>query len=101
MSSSNDPIKILAGRFASLPTRVRMEVAERLLRWRDEMEVPKQAGDARPPCSCAPQKSLLEHFWDEVEAAHGDGLYPSNPFAPSKPQRVLYAVEDSPLPSHV
>ena len=50
-----DPIKTLASRFVSLPCCVRMEVARRLLIWRDENQ--------------------------NSEQTHNDGLYPRNPFA--------------------
>lgn len=65
----NDPVKRLVRRFVSLPPHARLKVAGSLLRWRDEQERAARA------------KSFLEQFWDEVEAAHGDGLYPVNPFA--------------------
>ena len=67
MNQLNDPVRRLVRRFVSLPPHVRLRIAGNLLR-RD---------DGRPPRG----KSLLEEFWDEVEAAHGDGLYPVNPFA--------------------
>ncbi len=65
----NDPVKKLVRRFISLPPQARLRIAGNLLRWRDEHE------------RTARSKSFLEQFWDEVEAAHGDGLYPTNPFA--------------------
>ena len=98
MSSSDDPIKILASRFVSLSPQVRMAVAEKLLRWHDEHRAAKATEGHGAPCSCMPKKSFLEQFWDEVEAAHGDGLYPSNPFAGERPQLLVYAVEDEPEP---
>ncbi len=35
------------------------------------------------------KKSLLEHFWDEVEEAHGDNLQTVNPFTEERSLRVL------------
>ncbi|HWS98780.1 MAG TPA: hypothetical protein VN256_00815 [Pyrinomonadaceae bacterium] len=69
MNHLNDPVKRLVRRFVSLPPNARLRVAGNLLRWRDESE------------PTARSKSFLEQFWDEVEAAHGDGLYTANPFA--------------------
>ncbi|HYG80655.1 MAG TPA: hypothetical protein VD861_09725 [Pyrinomonadaceae bacterium] len=69
MNQLNDPVKKLVRRFVSLPPHARLKVAGSLLRWRDESE------------RAARTTSFLEQFWDEVEAAHGDGLYPTNPFA--------------------
>ena len=91
MMRSNDAIRILARRFVSLSPHVRMKVGERLLRWREENRtsegIDKQSVSL---LCCAPKKSFLEQFWDEVEAAHGDGLYPSNPFSNEQMRRVLY-----------
>lgn len=69
MNHLNDPVKKLVRRFVTLPPNARLKIAGSLLSFRDEQE-----RAARP-------KSFLEQFWDEVEAAHGDGLYPTNPFA--------------------
>ena len=69
MNDLNDPVKRLVRRFVSLPPSARLKIAGSLLRWRDEQE------------RAARSKSFLEQFWDEVEAAHGDGLYQTNPFA--------------------
>lgn len=63
MNQMNDPVKRLVRRFVSLPPHARLKIAGSLLR-RDD------GG-----------RSFLEEFWDEVEAAHGDGLYHVNPFA--------------------
>ena len=70
MNELNDPVKRLVRRFISLPPHARLRIAGNLLHRRD--------GQSERP---ARGKSLLEEFWDEVEAAHGDGLYPTNPFA--------------------
>ena len=67
MNQLNDPVKRLVRRFVSLPPQARLRIAGNLLR----------RHDARPQRGT----SFLEEFWDEVEAAHGDGLYPTNPFA--------------------
>lgn len=69
MNQLNDPVKRLVRRFVSLPPHARLKIAGSLLRWRDEQE------------RTARSRSFLAQFWDEVEAAHGDGLYPVNPFA--------------------
>ena len=66
MNQLNDPVKRLVRRFVSLPPDARVRIAGNLLRRHD--------GPQRG-------KSFLEEFWNEVEAAHGDGLYPVNPFA--------------------
>ncbi len=66
MNQLNDPVKRLVRRFVSLPPHTRLRIAGSLLRRHD--------GPQRG-------KSFLEEFWNEVEAAHGDGLYPVNPFA--------------------
>lgn len=97
MSNSTGPVKLLARRFASLPPIVRMKISEKLLRWREENEEANRSGKPRARCSCLPQKSLLELFWDEVEAAHGDELYPTNPFAGENSNPLLYAVKDNAL----
>ena len=65
MNQLNDHVKRLVRRFVSLPPHARLRIAGNLLS-RDD------GG-----------KTLLEEFWDEVEAAHGDGLYTTNPFAPA------------------
>ena len=78
MNQLNDPIKRLVRRFISLPPNVRLRVGGSLLRWRDENE---QRAGAQESGGRARAKSFLEQFWDEVEAAHGDGLYKTNPFA--------------------
>ena len=69
MNQQNDHVKRLVRRFVSLPPHARLRIAGSLLR--------RQDGPQRG-------RSLLEEFWDEVEAAHGDGLYPVNPFASGK-----------------
>ena len=81
MIKSSDFIKTLAGRFVSLSPQARIKIAERLLRWRNENLAPEVRGKSRSLCAAAPAKSFVEIFWEEVEAAHGDGLYPFNPFA--------------------
>jgi hypothetical protein len=77
-----DPIKTLASRFLSLPYLVRMEVAGRLLRWRDEDCQPEKAPGVAP--NGQRRKSFMEQFWDEVEQTHDDGLHQRNPFAEEK-----------------
>lgn len=87
MDNLNDPVKLLARRFVSLPPQVRLTISGKLLRLQGEDEAVKQSGNAR---ACRnTRKTLLEQFWDEVEAAHGDGLYPANPFAVAKPVRLF------------
>lgn len=95
MRSSFDPVKILARRFVSLPPLVRMKIAEKLLNRRDENQ---EATDKhlRAVCFVPRRKSLLEQFWDEVEAAHGDELFPSNPFAEETQSSSLYNVKNDP-----
>jgi hypothetical protein len=78
-----------------------MKVAERLLRWREENEEGGNSAKPRAGCFSGHQKSLLEQFWDEVEAAHGDGLYPVNPFANEDSQLLHRAVKDGLLQQFV
>ena len=73
MSDTADASKTLACRFASLPSRLRTEVAKRLLVWHDE------ARDRRP--LGREGKDFLELFWDEVERARGATLAARNPFS--------------------
>lgn len=88
MINSNNLIKTIARRFVSLPPHVRMEIAMRLLRWRDENDRSEEVDEKRLlSFSTSARAGFLERFWDEVEAAHADGLYTTNPFA----QTVLYA----------
>jgi hypothetical protein len=99
MRSSIDPVKILARRFVSLPPLVRMKIAEKLLRWREENQE-AESSHQQPTLARPRRKSLLEQFWDEVEAAHDDELFPSNPFADQNFLSSLYAVRDElPRPS--
>jgi hypothetical protein len=91
-----NPVKILAGRFASLPPLVRMEISARLLRLRDENSQPEEYDKHSSACSGVQPKSLIEEFWDEVEAAHDDGLYPTNPFAPARAPLLLCTVISQP-----
>jgi hypothetical protein len=79
-----DPIKTLASRFVSLPYCVRMEVAKRLLIWRDENQNSERAVAHHEAFNGQRRKSFIEQFWDEVEKTHNDGLYPRNPFAEEK-----------------
>lgn len=95
MNTLNDPVKILARRFVSLPLQIRMKVAGRLLSWRERIEASKDGGKRQVYCRCAPEKSFLEQFWDEVEAAHNDGLYPINPFAEETPGLIFRGVGNS------
>lgn len=90
MKNSNDAIKILARRFVSLSPHVRAEVGAKLLRWREEDQASKGIETQTIACSCATKKSFMEQFWDEVEAAHGDGLYQSNPFSGRQVRQMLY-----------
>lgn len=90
MKSSNDAIKILARRFVSLSPNVRMKVGEKLLRWREENRASNGIEKSRFSSSSAPEKSFLEQFWDEVEAAHNDGSYPVNPFSGGLVRPVFY-----------
>jgi hypothetical protein len=91
MSSLNNSIKILARRFVSLPPHVRVEIASRLLRWREENPSALNAG-TQSLRGCEHDKSFLEQFWDEVETAHGDDLYLTNPFAESGASPMLYVI---------
>ncbi|MDT5060900.1 MAG: hypothetical protein QOH63_1359 [Acidobacteriota bacterium] len=79
-----DPIKTLVSRFVSLPYLVRMEVAGRLLRWRDEAQNLEKAEAPGLALNGQRRKSFMEQFWDEVEKTHNDGLYPRNPFTEKK-----------------
>ncbi len=72
---------------------VRMKITEKLLRWRDENQEADRQALSR---SCARRKSMVEQFWDEVEAAHGDGLYPVNPFSDERSQLLPFALKDGP-----
>jgi hypothetical protein len=94
MRSAIDPIKLLASRFASLPPLARMKVTERLLRWRDERQEANEH-EQRAACSDSRRQSFPEKFWDEVEAAHGDGLYPANPFADESAQLLPLAAKET------
>jgi hypothetical protein len=90
MDNLNDPVKLLARRFVNLPPHVRLGISGRLLRLRGEDDTLKQGGKTHVRCSG--RRSFLEQFWDEVEAAHGDGLYPANPFAVANPGPLVCAV---------
>jgi hypothetical protein len=79
-----DPIKILASRFVSLPYYLRMEIAGKLLRWREEAQDSARAGMPGKTLDGQRRKSFMEQFWDEVEKSHADNLYPRNPFAEAK-----------------
>jgi hypothetical protein len=85
MINASNSIKTIVRRFVSLPPQARMEIAAKLLRWRDEDDRSKEV-DEESLFSGA-RTGFLERFWDEVEAAHADGLYTVNPFA----QPVLHA----------
>lgn len=89
MSNSTDPIKILADRFSTLPASVRMGIATRLLELRDSDQAAIEAASTAASSFSMVTKSLLEHFWDEVENAHGDGLNVVNPFTQERALRVL------------
>lgn len=88
MNNLNDPVKILARRFASLPPQIRMKVAVKLLGSGDEE---REGNGPR-----GRRKSFLERFWDEVEEGHDDGLYPINPFASETSRLMLYGAGTSP-----
>ncbi len=78
----NDAVRTMASRFASLPDRLRLEVAGRLLKWQDEHQDTSRFASARRFSSVGQKRaSLLEKFWDEVEKTHGDGFQCCNPFA--------------------
>lgn len=83
----------------SLPPHVRMELAARLLRWRDENNEQAESSKEDLLSFAGARTSFLERFWDEVEAAHADGLYTVNPFAGRGAQTVLYAARRNPLGS--
>lgn len=93
MRGTIDPIKLLARRFASLPPLVRMKITEKLLRWREENQE-AQAADTQYRSGSRGSKSMIEQFWDEVEAAHNDGLYPTNPFSGERSQLLPFALKD-------
>lgn len=92
MSSSKDAIKILARRFVSLSPPVRAQVAAKMLRSSEDSQTQKASEKQMLSLNGARKKSFLEQFWDEVEAAHGDGLYRSNPFAEKALRPVLYGL---------
>lgn len=98
MINSNNSIKTIVRRFVSLPPHVRMEIAAKLLRWRDENDQAEEDDNEESLHSVSGVRaSFLERFWDEVEAAHADGLYTVNPFAQRGAQTVLYAAGRNPL----
>jgi len=68
-----------------------MEIAIKLLRWRDENNQPGEVNEESLLSFSGARPSFLARFWDEVEAAHADGLYTVNPFADRGAQVVLYA----------
>lgn len=91
MINSNNSIKTIVRRFVSLPPQIRMEIAAKLLRWRDENDGAEEEVDADSLHSFSGARvGFLERFWDEVEAAHADGLYTVNPFANRGAQTVFY-----------
>jgi hypothetical protein len=99
MINSNNSIKTIVRRFVSLPPQARMELAARLLRWRDENSESEESKTENSLSFEGARASFLERFWDEVEAAHADGLYTVNPFADRSTQTVLYGVGRNPLGS--
>ena len=103
MINSNNSIKTLVRRFVSLPPNVRMEIAARLLRWREENDRSEEVDEERLLSCSGARVSFVERFWDEVEAAHADGLYTVNPFADRGAKTILYAAGRNPLesPAHV
>jgi hypothetical protein len=90
--NSKDAIRILARRFVSLSPPVRVQVAAKLLRFGEDSQTPKEVEKQSVSLQGARRKSFLEQFWDEVEAAHNDGLYRSNPFAEKAKRPVLYGL---------
>jgi hypothetical protein len=101
MINSNNSIKTIVRRFVSLPPHVRMEIAAKLLRWRDENNGPEEGVEKSVLSFSGARTGFLERFWDEVEAAHADGLYTVNPFADRGAQTALYAAGRNPLGSPV
>jgi hypothetical protein len=91
MGNAKDAIRILARRFVSLSPAVRVQVAARLLRFGEEGRT-CATGRQSISSTGARSKSFMEQFWDEVEAAHGDGLYSSNPFKGKEARPALYGV---------
>lgn len=92
MGNSKDAIRILARRFVSLSPSVRVQVAAKLLRFGEESQTQKETGQQNNSLTGARKKSFMEQFWDEVEAAHNDGLYRSNPFSENAARPVLYGL---------
>jgi hypothetical protein len=91
MGNSKDAIRILARRFVSLSPQVRVQIASKLLRSGEDSGTLQEAFNQSVSFGDARNKNFLEQFWDEVEAAHGDGLYRSNPFAETEARPFLCA----------
>jgi hypothetical protein len=91
MGNSKDAIRILARRFVSLSPAVRVQIAAKLLRFEEESRTQQETFRQRVSLTDVPKKSFMEQFWDEVEAAHGDGLYRSNPFSEEEARPFLCA----------
>jgi len=90
--NSKDAIRILARRFVSLSPAVRVQVAAKLLRFGEESQTSKETANPCASLTGAAKKSFMEQFWDEVEAAHDDGLYRSNPFSGKAARPRLYGL---------
>lgn len=103
MINSNNPIKTVVRRFVSLPPQLRMEIAAKLLRWRDENTGSEEVKEESMLSFSGARANFLERFWDEVETAHADGLYTVNPFANGGAQIALYTAGINPFesPAHV
>lgn len=92
MGNSKDAIRILARRFVSLSPHLRVRVAAKLLRSGEDDPAQKETLKQKVSSVDERRKSFLEQFWDEVEAAHGDGLYRSNPFSDQEARPRLYGL---------
>lgn len=92
MVHSKDAIRILARRFVSLSPPLRVRVAAKLLRSGEESQTRKETVKQDVSVNDTRKKNFLEQFWDEVEAAHNDGLYRSNPFSEQEARPNLYGL---------
>jgi hypothetical protein len=70
----------LAGRFLSLSYLRRHEVASELGLVQEGDEKLDTMEWNRAIMVRAKDKGLIPRLWDAIEAKHGDGLYPDNPF---------------------
>jgi hypothetical protein len=101
MSNARDAIRILARRFVSLSPQIRVQVAAKLLRFGDESQASAETAKKKNSLQGARKKSFMEQFWDEVEAAHNDGLYRSNPFSEEETRAPFYGVNPEQLMAQV